>query len=336
MDRQRIIATWLLAVAAMVFAMVVIGGLTRLTGSGLSIVEWRPLTGVLPPFGDAEWQATFDAYKQFPEFREVNQGMDLAGFKSIFWLEFIHRLWGRMIGLVFFVPLVVFIVKGWVQGRLGLHLVGIFLLGGLQGGIGWYMVKSGLVDRHDVSQYRLTLHLSAAIVVYGYMLWVALGLLFPEPKAAGAGLAGLAKGLAGWVFLTMLSGGFVAGLDAGLGYNTFPLMNGQFFPDDLFTLHPWWLSPFEDATTVQFDHRVLAEFTVALVLAFWWRARKAALPHRARLALDAMAAMVLIQAALGIATLLLSVPIALASAHQAGAVVLFTTALWTAHELRRT
>jgi cytochrome c oxidase assembly protein subunit 15 len=333
--RRRAIAFWLLAVAAMVFAMVVIGGVTRLTHSGLSMVEWQPVTGWLPPSTEAEWLAVFRQYQRFPEFREVNAGMTVAEFKGIFWLEFIHRLWGRLIGVAFAVPFMVFLLKGWVDRRLAPKLVVIFVLGGLQGVLGWYMVKSGLVDRPDVSQYRLTAHLGAALLIYAYMLWVAFGLLAPEPGPTPRNLSRFAAALAAMVFVTALSGGFVAGLDAGFAYNTFPLMDGELIPEHLFAVTPLYLNFFEDVTTVQFTHRLLAITTAALVLVFWFAAAKAPLAARPRLAAHALLVAAATQVTLGISTLVLIVPVPLAAAHQAGAVVLLTTALWAAFEMRQ-
>jgi cytochrome c oxidase assembly protein subunit 15 len=326
---RKVIALWLFALAAMVFVMVVLGGLTRLTHSGLSMVEWRPLTGWLPPLTEDAWQKTFAAYRQFPEYLKVNAGMTLSEFKGIFWLEFVHRLWGRLMGVAMLVPLVVFVLRGWVDRRLAGALAIVFLLGALQGAIGWYMVKSGLVDRPDVSQYRLTLHFAAALVIYGVLVWLGLTLL-SGPSAAGAGGTHLklpALALGGLVFVTALWGGFVAGLDAGFIYNTFPLMDGQLIPKDLFALTPAWLSLFEDVMTVQFAHRVLAMATLAAILAFWLAAGRAALPRCARRAVHLLGVLALLQFAAGVATLVLAVPVPLAAAHQAGAVLLWTAVL---------
>ena len=330
------IAAWLFAVLAMLFAMVVLGGVTRLTQSGLSMVEWHPVSGWLPPISDTEWQETFRNYQQFPEFRKLNFTMGLAEFKKIFWLEYMHRLWGRLIGIAFFVPLVYFVARRRVDWRLGTKLGVLFVLGGLQGVLGWYMVKSGLVERPDVSQYRLSAHLGAALVIYGYMLWVALGVLFPKPETPPGRRILWRSSLAvvALVFVTVLSGAFVAGTDAGFAYNTFPLMAGQWVPDGLFDIDPLYLNFFENITTIQFDHRLLAEALFVVIAAFWLMARGAALTARARHAVNGLAAMAVVQIALGITTLLLVVPVALAAAHQAGALVLYTMAVWLAHELR--
>lgn len=338
--RNRIIALWLICVCLMVYAMVVLGGVTRLTHSGLSMVEWKPATGWLPPMNETQWQDVFAKYQQHPEYKELNTGMTQEEFKSIFWFEFLHRLWGRLIGVAFLAPFLIFLARGWVDRALAWKLSAMFVLGGLQGVLGWYMVKSGLTDRPDVSQYRLTAHLGAALVVYGYMLWVALGLLWPKAPPTGQavtgsrGLGRFACVLAALVFVTALSGGFVAGLDAGLVYNTFPLMDGEWVPQGLLDMEPAYVNFFENITAVQFDHRLLGESVFILVAIFWLSARKVVVGARPRLAVNFLALAASVQVGLGIGTLLLAVPVALASAHQAGAVALFTAALWTAHELR--
>ncbi len=228
MNRRRVVAAWLFGLAAMVFAMVVLGGLTRLTGSGLSMVEWKPVTGWLPPLGEGEWQAVFARYRETPEFEAVNRDMTLDGFKSIFWLEYLHRLWGRLMGVVFAVPFVVFLAAGWLNRLLVLRLLGVCVLGGRPGGLGWTMVKSGLVDIPEVDQYRLVAHLGLALVILGWLLWMALGQWFTETDPyAPDRLRRFARMPAAVVLVTALSGGFVAGLDAGLAYNTFPTMEGE-------------------------------------------------------------------------------------------------------------
>ncbi len=332
---HRAIAWWLIACCALVYAMVVIGGLTRLTGSGLSIVAWDPIMGAIPPRSDAEWQAAFDAYRQFPEYQQKNLGMTLAGFKGIFLLEYLHRLLGRLIGIAFLLPFLYFLLRGRLNRALAPRLALMFVLGGLQGLMGWYMVKSGLVDRPQVSQYRLTAHLALAFAVYAWMLWVALGLLQPRREAPPApGPHRLAHLALISVAVTVLSGGFVAGLDAGLAYNTFPTMNGEWIPSAWATFEPWWRNPFENIAAVQFDHRLLALLTLGLILTLYFKARSQALEPRARRGLYLLTAMACLQVGLGIGTLLLQVPIALASLHQAGALMLFTLALYTLHALK--
>jgi cytochrome c oxidase assembly protein subunit 15 len=334
---ERAIGVWLLVCCAMIAAMVVIGGVTRLTHSGLSMVEWRPLVGILPPLGETEWQRTFELYQATPEYQKINRGMSLAEFKGIFFWEYVHRVWGRLIGVVFAVPFLWFLVRRRIPRRLAPQLVVMFVLGGLQGLMGWYMVMSGLVDRPDVSQYRLTAHLGFAVAIFGYILWVALDLLRPRPAesepAAPPGLRHFAAALAGLVLVTLLSGGFVAGLDAGFAYNTFPLMNGRLVPEGLFAFEPLWLNLFDNVATVQFEHRVLAVLTLIAALVFWLVAWRGGLPPGARLPVHGLAAMTVVQMGLGVATLLLFVPVSLAAAHQAGALALFTLALWTCFEL---
>jgi len=332
------VAVWLLAVCVLVYTMVVVGGLTRLTGSGLSMVEWRPATGFIPPMDEADWQALFESYQQFPEFAKVNADMDLAGFKDIFWLEFIHRVLGRLIGLLFLAPFLYFLARRMIPGNLTPKLASLFLLGGLQGLLGWYMVKSGLVSDPHVSQYRLTAHLMLAVLIYSMMLWTALGLLRDgqDSNAAmgqGRRLARTSTGLIVLVMLTMTSGGLVAGLKAGLIYNTFPLMGDNLIAPGVYALHPWYMAMFEDAVTAQFNHRLLAITTLTLIVLFWLRSRTPLLSGSTRLALHLMLAMAVLQVTLGISTLLLRVPVQLAAAHQAGAMLLLTTVIIVSHRL---
>lgn len=334
-SERRAIAVWLLVVAGMVFAMVVLGGLTRLTQSGLSMVEWRPITGWLPPLSREAWEQAFGAYRQFPEYHNVNAGMTLAAFKGIYWLEYVHRLWGRLIGVAFALPFLFFLVKGWIDRGLAWKLSGMFLLGGLQGVLGWYMVESGLIDRPDVSQYRLVAHLGLAFLIYAYVLWVAFGLLASHgaTQSASSEAAPGAAAVAGLVLVTALAGGFVAGLDAGFAYNTFPLMDGEIIPRHLFAATPVWRSFFEDVTSVQFTHRVLATLTVLVVPAFRWSLCGRRLTPEARRAANLLTGWVFVQFALGVATLLSIIAVPLAAAHQASAIVLWTLALWTLFEL---
>jgi cytochrome c oxidase assembly protein subunit 15 len=333
----RAVAIWLLACCALVFAMVVVGGVTRLTHSGLSIVEWQPIVGAVPPLDEAGWQETFGKYKQTPEYRLVNPGMSLDGFKGIFWWEYVHRLLGRLIGAVFLLPLLWFALRGKIPRGLTWKLAGIFALGALQGAMGWYMVQSGLVDNPRVSQYRLTAHLGLAFLIYAGMLWIALDLLFPRESQSGTVSGGLRRfgaALAVLIFVMVLSGGLVAGIRAGLAYNTFPLMNGRVIPPEIFSLEPWYLNFSSNMATVQFDHRLIAWLLAFLVPWFWLRVRREAAPRRGKLGADLLVAALALQIALGIATLLLAVPIPLAAAHQAGALLVFGAALFVAHSLR--
>jgi cytochrome c oxidase assembly protein subunit 15 len=334
---DRSIAIWLIACATMIFVMVVLGGVTRLTESGLSITEWQPITGIMPPLGDAAWQAEFARYREIPQFRLVHSWMTLDDFKTIFFWEWLHRLWGRLIGLAFALPFLWFLLRRRIPSGLAPRLVGILVLGGAQGVLGWVMVKSGLADRVEVSQYRLVAHLGLAILLYAAIVWTALDLLRRQasPSVPSAGLRRAAGLIVTLVFLTLLAGGFVAGLHAGLTYNTFPLMDGRLVPEGYFQLGPWWLNWFENVAAVQFDHRLLATATLAAIAAFAIAASRRALSRDARRAVAALMALGAIQVGLGIATLLLVVPIPLAAAHQAGAVLLFTAALAARHALRR-
>jgi len=336
---QKPIAIWLLACCFLVFAMVVVGGVTRLTESGLSIVEWQPIVGTMPPLGQKDWDELFEKYHQTPQYKKVNLGMSLDEFKGIFWWEYFHRLLGRVIGLAFFIPFLYFVVKRAIDRPLGLKLTGIFLLGGLQGAMGWYMVKSGLVDNPHVSQYRLTAHLGLAFLIYATMFWVALELLSPTVPWHGnirlRALRRFSVAITSLIFIMILSGGFVAGIRAGFAYNTFPLMNGHFIPPEIFMLEPWYRNFFDNMATVQFDHRMIAWTLAILIPVFWYRSRSLPLSGSARFACSLLLIMLAIQIGLGISTLLLVVPLPLAAAHQAGAVLLFTAALWVNHQLRR-
>jgi heme a synthase len=337
---DRAIASWLLACCALVFAMVVVGGVTRLTHSGLSIVEWQPIVGTLPPLDEAQWQATFEKYKLTPEYKLVNSGMSLDEFKGIFWWEYYHRLLGRLIGFAFLLPFLWFLLRRRIPEGYGLPLAGIFVLGGLQGAMGWYMVKSGLVDDPRVSQFRLTAHLGLAFVIFGAMQWVAMSLLFPGRVEESGERLRSARRWAGWlaglVFAMVLTGGLVAGIRAGFAYNTFPLMNGSVVPPEIMMIEPWWRNFFWNMATVQFDHRLGAWLLAFLVPVLWWKVLRADVPPRARTGAHLMLAMLAVQVALGIATLLLVVPLPLAAAHQAGAVLLFACSLNLAHSLRKT
>jgi cytochrome c oxidase assembly protein subunit 15 len=338
-DTPGIVRVWLLFLAALVFAMIVVGGATRLTDSGLSITEWQPIVGILPPLNDADWQEAFAKYQQTPEYHQVNRGMSLEAFKFIFWWEWAHRFLGRLIGFAFAVPFVLLVVTHRLPHRLIPRLLGVFALGGLQGAIGWYMVKSGLVDRVDVSQYRLALHLSVAVAIFGLLLWMALDLgpsrahilrspLSPAQRRAAVALTGL-------VFLQIVLGGLVAGLRAGLSHNTWPLMDGQLIPDGLGAMSPWYLNFFENALTVQFNHRVAA-YAIAVV-ALWHASTivLSAKDAKARLSAVVLSLAVLAQIGLGIWTLLAHVPLSLGLAHQAGAAIVFAACIWHLHRVVR-
>ena len=332
------VGIWLWLVALLVLVMVGVGGATRLTGSGLSITEWRPIMGAIPPLSDADWADAFAKYKQIPQYVEVNKGMRLAEFKSIFWWEWGHRLLGRLIGLVFTLPLAWFWWRGAITPRLGRQLLGLLALGGLQGAMGWYMVMSGLTERVTVSQYRLAAHLGLAIVIFGWLVWIALGLT-PQHRRGirldtlNASQHRMAAWLPALVLVQILLGALVAGLKAGLTYNTWPLMDGKLVPDGLLMLSPWYANPFENLTMVQFNHRVTAYVVLAATAWHAWVLQRIADGYVSGSAWALFAA-VLGQAALGIWTLLAVVPLPLGIAHQTGAVIVFGMAVWHLHEVR--
>ena len=310
------VRNWLIVVAGMIFFMIVLGALTRLTESGLSMVEWKPVTGWLPPIGDAAWQAELQKYLSSPQGRLVNRGFDIGQFQQIFWLEFLHRLWGRLIGLVVALPLGWFWLSGRLSPWLKPRLVALLVLGGLQGALGWAMVASGLVDRPSVSHYRLAAHLLLAVALYAYTVWLVLELGRQDLRHDDAKTMRKATALIALTFVVMTWGALMAGLRAGASHNTFPTMSGYWIPPGLLELAPWWINLFENGTTVQFVHRWLAAFLVLGVLVLAWRARR---PEAL-----AAGAMAVVQLGLGIATILTGVSIALATLHQAGAVLLLT------------
>jgi len=320
----------------MIYAMVVLGGVTRLTGSGLSMVEWDPIFGIVPPLDESAWQAVFSKYQASPEYQKINVGMDLAGFKSIYWFEYAHRVLGRTIGTVFLLPLIFFWWRGKLSPRLKPRLAFAFVLGGLQGLLGWYMVKSGLIDDPHVSQYRLTAHLALALFIYAWLFWQFLGLMDhrdgSEPGPAfSTRLAAVAVTVL--VATTIVSGGFVAGLKAGHAYNTFPKMGDAWLPPAGLSLQPAWRNVFENIATVQFDHRVLALTTLVAILMFWIVKRPKLESARGRIATHLLLLAGVTQVSLGISTLLLRVPVPLAATHQAGAVLVLTAALFLSHSL---
>src|SRR5579862_450730 len=366
---DRAIAGWLLVCCALIFLMVVIGGITRLTESGLSITEWQPIEGVLPPLNEAQWNDAFARYQAIPQYRAIHADMSLGDFKAIYFWEYVHRLWGRLIGAAFAVPFLYFLLRGKISRDLAPKLAGLFVLGGLQGGLGWYMVESGLESRVEVSQYRLAAHLAMAVIIYLAMLWVALDLLAPRPSAPspprGAERAGVRWGAShpphpksfsaleggeglvmrkafrhaaslvlGLVFTTLVAGAFVAGTRAGYLDNTFPMMEGRFVPPDYWHLSPWYLNWFENLTSVQFDHRLLAETSWLAIAILWLVSLRSKLEPPARWALHALFFFACLQVALGIATLLSVVDLPIAVAHQAGALLLLTAALVARHSLR--
>lgn len=331
------VAFWLLSLCGLMFVMIVVGGITRLTRSGLSIVEWQPIIGTLPPLTEAQWLELFEKYRRTPEYRQVNFGMTLAQFKGIFWWEYSHRLLGRLIGLGFLLPYLWFLLRKRLDRLNAWRLGFVFLLGAAQGALGWYMVTSGLVDEPRVSHYRLTAHLGLAFTIFAAMFWIALELRTSAARipARPSALGSAALALVALVFVMILSGGLVAGIRAGYAYNTFPLMHGRFVPPEILLLDPWYRNVFDNMATVQFDHRLLAWVLMFTVPALWLGSRRPGVSPQARRAATLLLAALALQVALGIATLLMRVPVALGAAHQGGAVLVLAAALYFAHALKR-
>ncbi|XP_058507446.1 cytochrome c oxidase assembly protein COX15 homolog [Solea solea] len=342
---NRIIGRWLLGCSGLVVGAIVLGGVTRLTESGLSMVDWHLVREMKPPQSQEEWEAEFSKYKQFPEFKILNHDMTLSEFKFIFFMEWGHRMWGRLVGLAYIVPTVYFWRKGYFTRSMKGKVLGLCGFVFFQGLLGWYMVKSGLEEKPDsydiprVSQYRLSAHLGSALLLYCASLWTGLTLLLPAQKMVETNrlmqLRRFAKGTGGLVFLTALSGAFVAGLDAGLVYNSFPKMGERWIPDDLLAFSPKLKNIFENPTTVQFDHRILGISSVTAITGLYLFSRRMVLPRRAKVAISLLATMAYAQVALGISTLLLYVPTSLAATHQSGSVALLSLAIWVLAELRK-
>lgn len=336
---RRIVQAWLWLVALLVLAMAVVGAATRLTGSGLSITEWQPIVGAIPPLSEADWQAAFAKYKQIPQYEKLNKGMSLEGFKFIFWWEWGHRLLGRLIGVVFALPFVVFLLRGWIPSHLKLPLAGLFVLGGAQGFVGWFMVQSGLVGRTEVSPYRLALHLTLAAIIFAGLVAIALRMGAEEKhrirlQTLPDSVLRVARYLVLLVICQIALGALVAGMKAGLSHNTWPMMDGSVIPSGLLAMQPWWLNAFENALTVQFDHRLLA-YVIALV-ALWHAVRtiRAADDERVEWTAGMLAVAILAQIGFGIWTLLAFVPLWLGLVHQASAFVVLAIAVWHVHAIR--
>jgi cytochrome c oxidase assembly protein subunit 15 len=331
---DRAVGIWLFCIAALIAMMVVVGGLTRLTGSGLSITEWQPVTGVIPPLNQADWQAEFAKYQGTPQYELLNRGMGLAAFKSIYLWEWTHRLLGRILGFVFLVPFLAFLWQRRIDGRIASRLGIIFLLGGAQGALGWWMVQSGLTDgRVVVSQYRLAAHLGLATILFGYVFWTALEIAgaarVSRPISVGAKISSL--GLAALVFVQMLLGALMAGIHAGLAFNTWPSYAGRWVPLGIFNLSPWWRNHFENHAMVHFQHRMVGYLGALVAAVLFWHLKSAGRP--ARIASIHVAALIAVQITLGVVTVVTSVALAPAALHQICALALFASALWWAYTL---
>ncbi|KAK8949856.1 Cytochrome c oxidase assembly protein COX15 [Platanthera guangdongensis] len=344
---QKRVGVWLFGCTTWVFSLVILGGITRLTRSGLSMTDWK-FTGTLPPFSEEEWLLEFRKYQESPEYKRMNKGMSLQDFKFIYWMEYAHRMWGRALGVVFAVPFTYFLMKGYITRRLGIRLSALFALGAGQGLIGWWMVKSGLEEpaseyvQPKVSPYRLATHLTSAFIIYCGLLWTALSVVMPEPPTeslnwvnGAAKIRKMALPISILVGITVVSGAFVAGNDAGHAYNTFPKMGDSWIPDDIFSMTPFFQNFFENTSTVQFNHRILATITLISIGSFWWAARKVEIHPAVRSLIGSTVGMVVLQVTLGISTLLSYVPVSLASGHQAGALSLMTLLILLMHTLRK-
>lgn len=347
---HRVIYSWLFLCCSTIFIMVILGGLTRLTNSGLSIMKWEPVSGAIPPLTTAKWQEYFNAYKQIPQYEKMNKGMSLSEFQGIFWLEYFHRLMGRLAGIVFFVPFIYFLIKKQLSKRLIFRSLVILALGGLQGFIGWYMVSSGFAQRTEVSQYRLMIHLGMAFLMYAYMYWTGMDVKYgvvPLPKTSRT--AKFALVVSGMIYFMVLLGALMAGTRAGFTYNTFPLMDGRLIPENLYVLSPWWLNHFENITMIQFQHRLFACITAVMIFILANKIVRRDFDN----VVSAIAIIfsVIVQIALGISTLysfgsyadydpvtfaymkVLHVPVIIAALHQLNALVLFTISLRISHKL---
>ena len=332
--QNKAIITWLLTGCLLIFIMVAIGGITRLTHSGLSMVEWN-LFGSTPPSTQGEWKVLFDKYKQYPEYKLVNFNFSLEEFKEIFFWEYAHRMFGRTIGLVFILPFLWFVIRKKVSKELMLRLVLLLFLGGFQGLLGWYMVKSGLKANPDVSHYRLAMHLTTAFLTFAYTLWVALGLIYPKSAV------GNAHPLKKWlqllfpvVVIQIIWGAYVAGLNAGKVYNTWPKMGEKWVDDAVTSMQPFYLNFVEGLAGVQFIHRYLAYAAVGLILFIFFKARKMNLSSSQKWGVNALLIAVSVQFVLGIVTLLHAVPVSLGLLHQLGAFILLGTVIFGLHRFR--
>ena len=327
---------WLFSGAFLVFAMVVVGGITRLTHSGLSITEWNLIMGSIPPLNEMDWNAVFAKYQQTPEFQKINYSMTLSEFKFIFFWEFIHRLIGRLIGVVFLVPFVYFYFTGQLKGKFTRKLLFVFALGGLQGLIGWYMVKSGLVNDPHVSHYRLALHLITAFITFGYIWWLVLDIIAPRAfnKITSGRVRSFASIILGVVLVQIVYGAFVAGLKAGLVYNTWPMMGDEWVAEGTTAMKPLWVNFVEGLAGIQFIHRYIAYLVVGLIIYVWFKYRTEEKTVLQKRAINFLLGMVLLQFTLGVLTLVYAVPLVLGVLHQIGAFFLFASAIFFYHQTR--
>ena len=335
-DKSKLrVSIWLYSGCFLIFLMVVIGGITRLTGSGLSITEWKPIMGSIPPLNDHDWQAAFEKYKQIPQFQKINAHFEMDDFKSIYWWEFIHRQLGRLIGLVFFIPFLYFLLTKQMDKSTIRKTFFLFLLGGLQGFLGWFMVSSGLVERTSVSHIRLAIHLVTAFITFGFTFWYALELSRPNSKEESKSSASIVNWIFSILIVQIIYGAFVAGMHAGKMYNTFPLMDGQIIPSGISTLDPQVLNLINNPVTVQFIHRMFAYILFFLIVKVWWSSRKMGMNSDQRKAMNIVLLAVSVQFLLGVLTLLTKVDITIASLHQVGAFFLFSSMIYLLFRFRK-
>jgi cytochrome c oxidase assembly protein subunit 15 len=325
---NKVVTGWLAVVCLTIFMMIVVGGVTRLTHSGLSMVDWKPIMGFMPPIGEAEWQDTFEAYKQYPEYKQVNKGMDLSEFKGIFYWEYGHRVLGRSIGIIFFLPFMVLLLMGKIERRLVPKMIVALVLGGMQGLMGWYMVMSGLVDMPRVSHYRLAAHLVLALIILSYLYWIILDLRRTSKVNVSSGFKLLCTTILGVTLLQITYGAFTAGLRAGLGFNTYPLMDGEIMASAATMMAPFWLNLFENGAMVQFLHRWIGALLLLLVVVLLGLSIVGNSPRQLKVACGSLVAITLVQFLLGVFTLLNYVPITLASAHQAVACLVLLVSIF--------
>ncbi len=329
MKENKAVILWLISGCLLILLMVIIGGVTRLTHSGLSMVNWSLFMGAIPPLNEVQWQETFELYKQSPEFKKINFSYTLSDFKYIFFWEYLHRLMGRVLGLVFIIPFIYFLIKKKLSKKLILQSTVLFCLGALQGAIGWWMVKSGLVERPDVSHYRLAVHLTTAFLTCSFTFWVALPLIITDELKGNRTFFKYTTILFFLVLIQIIYGAFVAGLNAGIGFNTWPKMNGEWIPQAVYYLDPLWKNFIEAPYGVQFVHRILAVVIVSFVGFMWFKGKKIKLENNQISSLNIIISLVMFQAVLGILTLLLKVPISLALAHQLGAFFLLMSVVYS-------
>lgn len=335
-DNKKVVY-WLLTGCILIFIMVVIGGITRLTHSGLSISNYKLISGTIPPLNDLEWQEAFDLYKQYPEYQKLNNNFSLQDFKDIYFWEWLHRVIGRLIGIVFFIPFLYFLIAKKLSKPTIKKSIVLLLLGGFQGFLGWYMVKSGLVDNPDVSHYRLAAHLTTAFLTFAYTFWVALDIIFPNKKQVNKGFRNLIRGSLALLLIQIVYGAFVAGLDAGFIHNHWPMMSEQKFMHQTVYIEqsPLYKNFIEGKSGVQFIHRILAYLVVISVFVIWYKAKKKDLSKHQLIGVNLLLILVGVQFLLGVFTLLLQVPIWLGVAHQIGAFLLLSALIFTLHRFSK-